>query len=74
MRYTVKVKAGSQREEVLEISENELLVAVHARAHDGEANEAVISAIANYFGIGKSFVKIIKGQKSKIKIIEVSNI
>ena len=71
MKYTVKVKAGSSREEVFEVSENELIVAVHARAHDGEANEAVREAIANYFGVAKSLVTIVRGEKSKIKIIEV---
>lgn len=72
MKYTVKVKAGSSREEVFEASENELIVAVHARAHDGEANEAVRKAIAEYFGVAKSRVEIIRGEKSKIKIIEVA--
>ena len=73
MKYTVKVKAGSSREEVLEVSDNELIVAVHARAHDGEANEAVRKNIAEYFGVAKSCVEIIRGEKSRIKIIEVSN-
>ena len=71
MKYTVKVKAGSSREEVFEVAENELIVAVHERAHDGEANEAVREAIANYFGVAKSLVTIVRGEKSKIKIIEV---
>ena len=71
MKYTVKVKAGSSREEVFEVAENELIVAVHARAHDGEANEAVRETIANYFGVAKSLVTIVRGEKSKIKIIEV---
>ena len=71
MKYTVKVKAGSSREEVFEVAENELIVAVHARAHDGEANEAAREAIANYFGVAKSLVTIVRGEKSKIKIIEV---
>ena len=71
MKYTVKVKAGSSREEVFEVAENELIVAVHARAHDGEANEAVREAIANYMGVAKSYVTIVRGEKSKIKTIEV---
>lgn len=71
MKYTVKVKAGSSREEVFEVSENELLVSVHARAHDGEANEAVRKIIAKYFGVAKSCVEILRGEKSKIKIVEV---
>ena len=72
MKYTVKVKAGSSREEVFEASENELIIATHARAHDGEANAKVIELLANYFGTAKSNVKILRGEKSKIKIIEIS--
>ena len=74
MRYTVKVKAGSSREEVFEVSESELIVAVHARAHDGEANEAVRAVIAEYFGVPKSLIEIVRGEKSKIKIIDVLNV
>ena len=72
MKYTVKVKAGSSREEVFEVSENELIIATHARAHDGEANAKVIELLANYFGTAKSNIKILRGEKSKIKIIEIS--
>ena len=72
MKYTVKVKAGSSREEVFEVSENELIIATHSRAHDGEANAKVIELLANYFGTAKSNIKILRGEKSKIKIIEIN--
>ena len=49
----------------------QLTVYTHARAHDGEANEAVIRLIAEHFGVAKTRVKIIRGATSKNKIIDV---
>lgn len=45
---------------------------IHARAHDGEANKAVVESLAKYFHISKSQVEIVSGLKSKKKIIEIS--
>ena len=41
------------------------------KAHDGEANQAVIKLLAEYFHTNKSSVKIIKGATSSHKVIEV---
>lgn len=42
-----------------------------AKAHDGEANEAVVAAISKYFHVAKSLIKIVSGVTSKSKIIEI---
>lgn len=39
----------------------------------GKANEAVIKALAEYFGIAKSNIALIKGQASKHKIFEIND-
>lgn len=70
VKYSVKVKAGTSRNFVSEDGE-QLTVYTHARAHDGEANEAVIRLIAEHFGVAKTRVKIIRGATSKNKIIDV---
>jgi uncharacterized protein YggU (UPF0235/DUF167 family) len=44
---------------------------VHARAHDGEANEAVVKAVARFLDVPKSHVSIISGQRSRAKMLEV---
>ena len=70
MRYNVIVKPGSAKEEVA-VSGGEILVRTRKRAHDGEANVAVIEMIAKHFKIGKTQVEIIRGAKSKQKVIEI---
>lgn len=38
---------------------------------DGAANVAVIRAIAEFFGVPKSMVKIVRGETSRNKIVEI---
>jgi uncharacterized protein YggU (UPF0235/DUF167 family) len=48
-----------------------LRVHVSAAPADGMANEAAIRAVAAHFGIPKSKLKIIRGETSRDKIIDV---
>ena len=52
-------------------SEDVLVVYLHARPHDGEANKSLIAVLAKHFGVPKSSVKIVLGQKSRTKIVEI---
>lgn len=72
MRISVSVKAGSKTDKIIRKSENNFLVFVKKRTKEGKANEAVINAIAEHFGVSKSRVSIIKGLKSHRKIIEIT--
>lgn len=70
MKYNVLVKAGSSKEEVVADS-SDLIVYVRARAHDGEANAAIVKALAKHFGVSKGCVEIVRGAKSRHKIVEI---
>lgn len=70
MRYNVKVKPGAKVEKVVS-SDAGLVVYLRARAHDGEANEALIRVLAKHFRVGKTCVTIVKGGKSREKVVEV---
>ena len=70
MKYQVAVKAGSKREDVVE-NEGILTVHTHKRAQNGEANKDVIRLLADYFGVGKTKIQIIRGETNRQKIIEV---
>jgi len=72
MKYSVTVKPGSKQEK-LEIDGDKILIRTPKRAHDGEANEAVVKILAKHFHIAKGKVKIIRGETSHTKIIEVDN-
>ena len=71
-RIWVTVKPQARKTEIAEIASGEYRVAVRARAQEGKANEAVIELLAEYFSVPKSTVKIIRGQTSRKKLIEIS--
>ncbi|MBQ6410238.1 DUF167 domain-containing protein [Candidatus Saccharibacteria bacterium] len=70
MIVQVLVKLGAKRQKVV-ASDDGLVVYLHARAHDGEANKALVAVLADYYGVSKSCVTIIRGQKSHRKVVEI---
>ena len=44
---------------------------LHARAHDGEANKALLELISDEFKVPKTQIEIVAGAKSRDKIIEM---
>lgn len=70
MRYQVTVKPGSSQEKIVEKSSDDLIVYLRAKAHDGEANDALIKLLSKHFKVGKTTIKILRGAKSRQKLIE----
>ncbi|MBR3236210.1 DUF167 domain-containing protein [Candidatus Saccharibacteria bacterium] len=70
MKYQVTVKPGSSQEKIVALSPNELTVYLRAKPHDGEANDALIKLLSEYFDVPKTTIKIISGAKSHKKVIE----
>ena len=68
--YQITVKPGSSQEKIVASSDNSLIVYLRAKAHDGEANNALIKLLSKYYKVPKTSIKIIRGAKSKSKIIE----
>lgn len=50
---------------------NTYIVAVDAPPIKGKANKRLIEILADHFGVKKSRIRIIKGEKSKRKLIEI---
>ena len=83
MKYSVKVKPNSKKgplvvanlDKDLETkslnTDADLTVYLNEIPKDGEANAGLIKVLAKYFNTAKSNIKIISGEKSKIKRIEV---
>lgn len=72
MRISVKAKPNSREEKIEKISEEEFVVSVKEPPVQGRANEAIIRALAEYFGVSKFQVRIISGWTSRQKIVEVN--
>ena len=73
MRYTVQVKPGSKKGPLVEVqNDGSLTVFLKERAVDGAANEGLIRALAEYFGVRKAEVSIESGFTSRIKRVNVA--
>jgi hypothetical protein len=68
--YLVTVKPGSSQEKIVENPDGSLTVFLHASPHDGEANTALVKLLSKHFGIPKTSISIVCGQKSRTKTIQ----
>jgi uncharacterized protein YggU (UPF0235/DUF167 family) len=75
MRIALRVKPGSSRTAVGGRYDGPsgpaLVVAVTARAVDGQATKAVLTAVAAEFGVRRSAVRLVRGATSRDKLVEV---
>lgn len=72
MRISVTVKPRGRATAVVRIDEGNYKVTVTAAPEGGKANVAVIAALADYFNVAKSQVRIVIGKTSREKLIEIS--
>jgi len=68
---TVKVQPKAKKVGVEKIDEDTYKVRVHAAPEKGAANKEVIVSLAAYFDVPPSTVKIVRGEKSRVKLIEI---
>ena len=71
MKIPVFVKPGSKKGDLVEVVSDGLIVFLRAKAVDGAANQALIKVLAGHFGVAKSCVTIVAGQRSRHKIVEI---
>ncbi|MBQ3352319.1 DUF167 domain-containing protein [Candidatus Saccharibacteria bacterium] len=70
MIYHVFVKPGSSKDEIAK-TEDGLIIRTHKKAHDGEANTAVIELLSDYLDIPKTRISIKSGTTSRYKTVEI---
>lgn len=73
MNLEVKVVANAKEEKIEKQDQNKLKIWIKAKPLDGKANKAVINLISESFDVPKSSIRIIKGEKSRDKVIEISD-
>lgn len=74
MRFSVVVTPGARRELVDRIDATRFRVAVTAPAGEGRANAAVVRALAEFFSVIPSRVRVIRGATSRHKIVEIGGV
>ena len=70
----VRVVPGARRSEVVDTSQATLRIRIAAAAHEGKANAEVQRFLAELFGVRRSAVTIIRGERSRDKIVEISGL
>lgn len=70
--FNIRVVPKSSQLKVVPTGEGGFKVYLTRPAHDGEANEQLVELLAKYLEIKKYQVKIIKGLKSRDKIVEIT--
>lgn len=67
----VTVKPRAKREAVEQVGDGAYVVLVRAPAREGKANQALTEILAEYFSVAKSAVRIVRGETSRKKLIEI---
>ncbi|MEK7159173.1 MAG: DUF167 domain-containing protein [Patescibacteria group bacterium] len=68
----VKAKPKSKFNTVLTLDNKNFEVKVTAAPENNKANNKIIELLADYFHTAKSNLKIVSGEKSRNKIVELS--
>ena len=67
----IRVRAGARREELVATDDGWIVARVTAPAHEGRANKALCRLVAKRLGIASSNLAIVRGARSREKLIRV---
>jgi uncharacterized protein (TIGR00251 family) len=73
IRLTIFVQPNASCDEVIGKHGEAIKIRLRAKPIDGEANHYLIKYIAKCFKIKKNQIKIYKGQKNRIKLLEIQS-
>lgn len=71
MNVTVIAHPGSKKPRIERDPDGTYHVYVHEKAHDGEANVAIIEALSEELSRPKSSLSILRGHTSRRKVISI---
>jgi hypothetical protein len=71
MRITVTTKPRSKVEKVERVDDKNFVVSVRALPVEGQANRAVLLALADYLEVPLSRIRIVSGAGARKKIIDI---
>lgn len=71
---SVRVQPGASKDEIAGVMQGALKIKLHARALENRANEALIEYLAALLKRPKAAVRILAGERSRIKLVEIRGI
>ncbi len=70
----VRARPGARRDEIVGVRDGVLLARVTAPALEGRANQALCRLIAKRLGVRRSHVTLVRGERSRDKLLRVEGI
>lgn len=71
-KVKLRVIPRARQNKITTDADGTIRVHITAAPVDGAANDAVIRALADFFGVPKSQIKIIRGATSRDKVVELA--
>lgn len=75
MNISVTMKPNSTKAPLIEVlADGTLLVYVREVAAEGQANQALIKLLSDYYKVAKTRITIVRGHTSRHKLISIADI
>lgn len=74
VRFGVRVQPRASNNGLLGVHGDALKIRLSAAPVDGAANDALVKFLAETFAVGRSAVRILAGESSRSKIVEIEGI
>ena len=70
-QLSIRVVPNAKKNEFAGYRENELVLRLNAPAIEGKANKAAVEFVSRFFGVPRSAVLLVKGERSRHKIFQI---
>jgi uncharacterized protein len=70
----IRVQPSARKNEIVGIRDGVVIVRVTAPPIDGRANEALRRLVAKRLGVARSSVTIVRGHRSRDKVVEIDGL
>ena len=74
MELQVRVQPKARRNSIEVVDGSKLKVCVTTAPEGGKANDAVVVLLAKSLGIAKSHIRILRGRKSRDKLLDIEGL
>ena len=74
MELQVRVQPKARRNSIEVVDGSKLKIYVTTAPEGGKANDAVVALLAKSLGIAKSHVRIVRGHKSRDKLLDIEGL
>lgn len=71
MLLNIRVVPRSSKNEISQMADGSYKIKLTTAPVDGKANEALIALLSKEFGVAKSGIRVVKGERGRNKVIEI---